>query len=169
MIDLLSESSSTPVHAGKMVVASSVTLGSTGYRLGTRGDQPTAKQTWKNLALTCYFSTPVAVGPNLYMVTGTFIPPIQATLRCVEARTGKQLWSHPKVGRYHAALIRTGNDRLLMMEDSGTLVLLEPSPQGYHELARSKICGETWAHPALTNGRLYVRDNTELLCLQLGK
>ena len=39
-----------------------------------------------------------------------------------------------------------------------------------HELARSKVCGKTWAHPAVANGRLYVRDEAgELVCVQLPK
>jgi hypothetical protein len=54
-----------------------------------------------------------------------------------------------------------------MLEDNGSLVLLEPNPKGYQELARSSICGPSWAHPALSNGRLYVRDEKEIICLQL--
>jgi hypothetical protein len=56
-----------------------------------------------------------------------------------------------------------------MLEEAGDLVLLDPSPKEYRELARSKVCGQTWAHPALANGRLYVRDNKELICLQLSE
>ena len=67
------------------------------------------------------------------------------------------------------ALLRAGNDKLLMLEDGGDLILLDPNPKEYRELARSKVCGETWAHPGLSNGRLYVRDNQELICLQPGR
>ena len=35
------------------------------------------------------------------------------------------------------------------------------------ELVRSKICGNTWAHPALAGGRLYIRDKSDLVCVQL--
>jgi len=168
MVDLLNESSTTPVHVGDLLVAGSVTYGSVGLKLKTVDGKPAARQAWKNGALTCYFSTPAAVGKDyLYMVTGTFIPPPAATLRCVDAATGKELWQRAKVAKYHAALLRTGDDKLLMMEDGGELVLLDPSPKGYRELARSKVCGEIWAHPALSDGRLYVRDDQELICLRL--
>jgi hypothetical protein len=53
-----------------------------------------------------------------------------------------------------------------MLDDSGNLALLEPSTKGYVEHARAHVCGPTWAHPALSNGRLYVRDDKELICLQ---
>src|SRR5262249_6600191 len=126
-------------------------------------------------ALTCYFSTPVSVGKeHLYLVTGKLpnplapkTPPV-ATLHCVEAKTGKVLWSRPKVGEYHASLLRTGDDRLLMLEEFGDLVLLQPDPKEYKELARTKVCDKTWAHPALANGLLYLRDEKDVLCVQLG-
>jgi outer membrane protein assembly factor BamB len=165
--DQLAESSTTPVLVGDLLIASSVTLGSVGLKLTEKSGKPAVEQAWKNPALTCYFSTPVAVGEQLYMINGSLIPPPSASLRCVETKTGKILWSKPKVGKYHAALVRTGDDKLLMLDDSGYLTLIQPDPAGYKELARSKICGETWAHPALANGKLYVRDNKELICVEL--
>jgi outer membrane protein assembly factor BamB len=64
-------------------------------------------------------------------------------------------------------LIRTGDDKLLFLDDASNLMLLDPNPQEYRELARSPVCGKTWAHPALADGCLFVRDEKELLCLQL--
>jgi outer membrane protein assembly factor BamB len=171
LVDKLFESSTTPVLVDDLLVASSITVGSLGLRLQTKEGKPSATQAWKNDALTCYFSTPVAVGTDyLYLVAGTKPPAFfpQATLHCVEARTGKELWHKARVGKYHAALLRTGDGKLLMLEEAGNLVLLDPGPKEYRELARSiKICGETWAHPALANGRLYVRDAQEVICLRL--
>jgi outer membrane protein assembly factor BamB len=172
MKDTLFESSTTPVRAGDFLVASSITYGSVGLRLETKGGKPAYQQAWKEPGLTCYFSTPVAVGDHLYIVTGknplSFKTP-EATLHCIEAKTGKELWMKPRVGQYHAALLRTGDDKLLMLDDAGNLILLDPNPKAYRELARSKVCGETWAHPALSDGRLYVRDNRELICLQFAQ
>jgi outer membrane protein assembly factor BamB len=172
LVDKLLESSTTPVRIGDVLVASSITYGSVGLHLGMTDGKPSATQLWKNDALTCYFATPVAVGPDcLYLVTGTKPPALlaQALLHCIEAKTGKELWHKAKVGKYHATLLRTGNQKLLMLEEAGNLVLLDPDPKEYRELARSKICGETWAHPALANGRLYVRDDKEVLCLRVAE
>lgn len=171
LVDALNESSTTPVRIGDLLLASSVTFGSVGLRLSAKEGKPSAEEAWKNPALTCYFATPVAVGTeHIYMVTGKiFPPPPQARLVCVEAKTGKELWQRDRVGKYHASLLRTGNNRLLMLDDAGNLILLEPDPKEYKELARAKVCGETWAHPALSNGKLYVRDKNELICLSLGE
>jgi outer membrane protein assembly factor BamB len=172
--DLMAESSSTPVRVGDLIVASSVTLGSVGLKLGNKDGKPTVTELWKNPALCCYFSTPVSVEDKyIYMVTGSFGAVLagkpECALNCVEAATGKVLWTRPKVGKYHAALIRTGDNKLLMHSDTGELTMIDPDPKQYRELCTAKICGNTWAHPALSNGRLYVRDTKALTCLQLGK
>jgi outer membrane protein assembly factor BamB len=133
--------------------------------------KPAVSETWKNKQLTSYFSTPVAIGTeHIYMVTGTASPLTKpsANLHCIEAKTGKELWKKEKIGTYHASLMRTGEDKLLMLTDGGELVLVEPNSKEYRPLARAKVSGpETWAHPALANGRLYIRDKTGLICLQL--
>jgi outer membrane protein assembly factor BamB len=170
LVDKLSESSTTPVFAGARVIGSSVTYGSAALKLETKEGAPAVAESWRNPALTCYISTPVAAGKDeLYLVTGTIIPPPSATLRCVEASSGKVLWSKEGVGKYHAALLRTADGKLLMLDDAGGLALLDPDPKEYKELARSKVCGNTWAHPALSNGRLYLRDSKELVCVSLGE
>lgn len=168
--DRLMESSTTPLRAGDLLLASSITYGSVGLKLANPDGKPSAVEAWRNKELTSYFSTPVAVGKeHIYIVTGklSLIRKPLADLHCIEAKTGKELWKKEKIGTYHASLLRTGDDKLLMLTDGGDLVLLEPNAKEYRELARAKVSGpETWAHPALANGRLYVRDNSEIICLQ---
>jgi outer membrane protein assembly factor BamB len=167
-VDKLNESSTTPVQVGELIIASSVTAGSVAYKLSDLIKEPAAKPVWKADKLTCYFSTPVVVGEHLYMINGaaTITNP-SIVLRCVEAATGKVLWTKEKVGKYHAAIIRTADSKLLMLDDAGYLLLIEPNAKEYKELARAKVCGNTWAHPALSDGRLYVRDDKELIAVQL--
>jgi outer membrane protein assembly factor BamB len=179
LVDRLFESSTTPVVVGDILFASSITYGGLGLKLEDGPTGPKVAKAWMNADLNCYFSTPVAVGKDyLYIVTGTkpsfaeVIPglkrtPTQANLHCVEVATGKVLWTRPKVGTYHATLVRTGNDKLLLVEEAGNLVLLDPNPKEYRELARAKICGKTWAHPAVAGGRLYIRDDNNLVCVKL--
>jgi outer membrane protein assembly factor BamB len=171
LVDRLMESSTTPIRTGDLVLASSITYGSVGLKLDTKDGKPAVTEMWKNKQLTSYFSTPVAIGTeHIYIVSGTASPFTKpsAGLHCIEAKTSKELWRKEKIGTYHASLMRTGDDKLLMLTDSGELVLLEPNPTKYRELERTKVSGqETWAHPALANGRLYIRDKTELICLQL--
>lgn len=168
LVDRLNESSTTPVKSGNLLLASSVTFGSLGVELKDE-QKPSAAQLWKNDKLTCYFSTPVPVGKDhTYLITGAAsLLNATSTLHCIETRTGKELWQKKNVAKYHAALLRTADDKLLMLDDFGNLKLLDPSPEGYKELATAKVCRPTWAHPALSEGRLYLRDDTNLICVQL--
>jgi outer membrane protein assembly factor BamB len=168
--DALNESSTTPIKVGDLYIAASVTAGAIALKIVDKDGKPTPEVAWKNPALSCYFSTPVAIDKDhLYMVTGTISANPTVTLRCVEAATGKELWKQGKVGKYHAALLRLGDGNLLMHDDvSGDVCLLAPNVKEYQELARSKACGSTWAHPAIANGMIFVRDNKELVALSLG-
>ena len=144
--DLINESSTSPVLVGNLLIASSVTRGSVALKLTEKDGKPAVEEVWKRGELTCYFSTPVAVGKDhIYMVNGVLGLNPSITLRCVEAATGKTLWSKSRIGKYHASLIKTGDDKLLMLDDAGRLILFQADPKGYHELARSKVCGDTWA------------------------
>jgi outer membrane protein assembly factor BamB len=168
--DKIHESSTTPLKVGDLLIASSVTLGSVALKMTEKRGKPAMEEAWRQPELTCYFSTPVALGKDhVYMVTGGFSLRPSITLRCVEVSTGKTLWSKPNIGKYHAALVKTGDDKLLMLDDGGLLTLIEPDPKQYRVLARSQVCGETWAHPALAGGRVYVRDAKELICVDVGK
>lgn len=169
--DRASESSSTPVKAGDVLVGSAITRGTVTLKLDNKRNVPGVKKMWVDSKLTCYFSTPIAVDKHLYMVTGMmpslFNRNVQSTLHCVETETGKHVWNKKGVGTFHASLLRTGDNKLLLLEEKGSLVLLNATPKGYEELARDRICASTWAHPALANGHLYIRDGKELICLQL--
>jgi outer membrane protein assembly factor BamB len=165
--DRLNESSTTPVRIGDILFASSVTFGSIGIKLSSDAGKPTATQIWKEPNLTCYFGTPVGFDDLLYVVTGqATLTNASASLHCVDPKTGKTLWTKPKVGTYHASLMRT-KDKLLMLEEKGDLVMLQPNGEKYEEICRSKLCGQTWAHAAWANGMLYIRDAKELFAVKL--
>ena len=170
LVDLLNESSTTPVEIGDRLLASSVTFGSLGIALESKEKELTAKTLWRSKKLTCYFSTPIAIDDkHVFMVTGSIFPPPKANLHCVDVTTGKVLWTEKQVGRYHAAMLRTGDGKLLMLDDKGFIRLLEPSTKKFEELAKSKVCGATWAHPALSDGNVLLRDDKHLICLRMKK
>jgi outer membrane protein assembly factor BamB len=170
LVDKLNESSTTPIQAGDLLLASSITYGMVGLKLEKSDEGLKAKQLWKNPKLTCYFSTPIPVGKkHVYLVAGSLSFRPVSHLHCIETETGKILWTKEKVGKYHAALLRTADNRMLMLSDLGELVLFDADPKEYKELARSQITkGEQiWAHPALVGGMVYFRDEKELICLQM--
>jgi outer membrane protein assembly factor BamB len=167
--DALNESSTTPIFFNDLVIASSVKAGAVGLKLKQVDGKPAVEQAWKNPDLTCYFSTPISIdGEHVYMVTGVAsLTGATITLRCVEAATGKEIWNKPKMGKFHAALLKMGDGKLLLHDDAGNLKLLAPNAKQYEELATAKVCGQTWAHPAIADGMLYVRDGKDLAAFKL--
>ena len=88
-----------------------------------------------------------------------------ASLRCVDPQTGKVLWSRDGFGVAHAIL---ADDKLLLIKDDGTLVLVRPDPARCVELGEARVLKETVrALPALSRGRLYLRDTRRLISLDV--
>jgi outer membrane protein assembly factor BamB len=159
--------SPTPIAVGDSLVASTQAHGAVAVRVGRKDDQLAAAPAWQNKEMKSYFSSGVVAGDRLYLVTNVLQPLPDTAITCVDANTGKELWKKDKVGYFHAGLIRTGDGKLLVLNDAGLLTLLAVDAKGAREVARAKVCGGTLVTPALADGRLYVRDDKELLCLQL--
>jgi hypothetical protein len=107
------------------------------------------------------------VGDDLYMLNGILKIQPEISLRCVDAKTGKIKWEKPSVGKYHAAIIRLADDKMLMLDDGGSLTLFAANAKEYQQLAKTKVCGATWAHPALSNGIVVLRDEKNMLAFKL--
>lgn len=112
---------------------------------------------WENdRTLSSQYNTPVALDGKLFGIHGREDIGV-AELRCVDANTGRVLWT--KDGFGVANLIRM-QDRILLVTNGGELVIVAASPEGYQELARGRFSdSSSRALPALSNGRLLVRDN----------
>jgi outer membrane protein assembly factor BamB len=160
--------STTPLVIGNRIVTSTMTNGATSIQVTPKDGKRTPEQLWQNKDMTGYFSTGTVVNKeHVYLVTNVLQPKPVCTLRCVELQSGKELWNKEGVGYYHSGIIRTGDNHLLMLDDGGTLRLLAADPKACRELCSAKVCGGTFAVPSLSNGRLYVRDDKELICLEL--
>ena len=60
------------------------------------------------------------------------------------------------------------NDLILIMAESGEIVLVQPSETALNEVARFKVFdSKTWNPPALAGNLLLVRNNTEAAALEL--
>jgi outer membrane protein assembly factor BamB len=159
--------SPTPVAVGDKMVASTQAHGAVAIRVAMNDDKPAAQPAWQHKELKSYFSSGVAAGDLVFLVTNVVEPLPATAITCLEAKTGKQLWKKDNVGYFHAGLIRTGDGKLLVLSDSGTLSLLHVDEKGPREVARAKVCGGTLVSPALADGRLYARDDKEVICLRL--
>ena len=89
---------------------------------------------------------------------------------CVDLRTGRNLWGRTRgAGSGSAAVLYADGDLYFRYEDA-TLALIEANPQGYNLKRSFKLAtnnGKSWQHPVIQDGRLYIRDQDELVCYDL--
>jgi hypothetical protein len=157
----------TPVINGDTVTVNSQTIGLVCTAIGKQGEAFTATQLWADKLLKINLSTPVLVDGHFY----NFGPLKGKDYVCVDARSGAVKWRQPGFGlgkdQDYAATIAVGKNLLVLTYD-GQLFMVAADPAKYTELGRVQVCGKTWSHPALADGRLYVRDGRELQCFDLG-
>ena len=80
--------------------------------------------------------------------------------------TGIELWSQPNFGPGNVTLV---GDKLVALTDAGQVVLIQPNPQKYTELARFQaVSGKCWSTPTISDGRIYVRSTTVGACYEVG-
>jgi outer membrane protein assembly factor BamB len=156
----------TPLALGDRVVTSTMTNGTTAIRV-TAGDKVAAEKLWQAKNLSGYFSSGVAAKGRLFLVTNTLKPVPRADLVCADAATGATVWKKDGIGYFHFGLIRTGNGKLLTLDDGGTLRLIDATAGEYKALCSAKVCDGTLVAPALADGRLYARDSEQLVCVEL--
>lgn len=85
--------------------------------------------------------------------------------RAVDMKSGKVLWSTERFG---AGSVTLAGTRLLILRETGELILAAASPAAFQPLARAQILPPTVrAYPAVADGLLYVRNGETLICLDL--
>ena len=124
------------------------------------------EEIWKSdQAMSNHYNTCIYKDGFLYGCDGRQEP--GARLRCVELATGKVQWTKPGFG---CATMILANGRIIALDENGDLILLDPSPDSYKELARVHVLDNPCRAPlALANGRLYARNDKKLICWNLKK
>ncbi len=173
----------TPVIDGERLFVTSFYEGS--LMLTAPRDKIEALEEWKRAgqderntdALHSIISTPVLRGGYVYGVDS------YGELRCLDARNGDRVWEDltatPKARWSTIHFVQHGNEDWLFNE-RGELIIARLTPQGYQELSRTKIIDPTrgqldqrggvcWSHPAFANRCVFVRNDEELVCVDLAR
>ena len=108
-------------------------------------------------------STPVLVGGRLF---GCWY-----SLHCLHAEAKPQaLWTGEDDAFGHYASLIASADRVLVISNRGELLLVDATAGEYKIVSRHKVLGEEaelLSHPALVGSRLYLRDTSRIVSLEL--
>ena len=159
---------SSPVVAGDIVYCSAgYGVGAGAAKIAKNGDQWTATEIYRmrgNKPLANHWSTPVLFGGHLYGMF-SFKEYAKGSVKCVDIKDGSVKWEKEGFG---AGQVILAGDKVLALSDAGELVLIDPQPAAYKELARAKVIdGKCWTTPVLANGHIYVRSTKEAACIDI--
>src|SRR5258706_16444992 len=104
-------------------------------------------------------------------------------LRCLKADTGDRIWetfaatTHDgKEMRWANAFIVKNGALFFLFNEQGDLIIAKLGPKGYEEISRAHLLeptntaagrGVVWSHPAFANRRMYARNDSEIICVDL--
>ncbi|MCH8921890.1 MAG: PQQ-like beta-propeller repeat protein [Planctomycetes bacterium] len=89
---------------------------------------------------------------------------------CVELKTGKVAWGPQSDPRRGETSVIYADGHIVYRFQNGEVALVEATPKGFKEKAVFKPVfrqGQSWAHPAIADGKLYLREQDRLMCYKL--
>jgi len=98
----------------------------------------------------------------------------EGVLECVDVKNGRPAWkddygNNQKDSFRHGQILLC-DDLIVVLSEKGDLVLVEASPESFRELGRIKALtkgNKTWNNPAMAHGRVYLRNEEEMVCYDL--
>jgi outer membrane protein assembly factor BamB len=130
---------------------------SSGYGTGSallQINRTNVTEVWRSRGMKNQFSSSVLHDGILYGFD-------DSTFKAIDAATGKERWKQRGFG--HGSLILAGG-HLIVLSDRGKLALVQATPEEYRELGNAQVIeGKCWTSPSLADGRLYVRNEEQLI------
>lgn len=178
----------TGVHAGQVLISSGYGMGTSLLEVQEADSSWNVHERWHSQALKSKLSNFVCDEGYIYGLDN-------GILTCLELTSGRLVWKQGRLGHGQMLLVpgpgsvpvqgsiqpedrsqaensvsgpQAGAGMLLIQSESGEVVLVAASPEGYREYARlSALADKTWNHAALSGEYLIVRNDREAACFQL--
>jgi len=172
-----------PVHEGKWLFAGGESDVSTMFELAD--DRPAAEPVWNGGAKdSLTLATSAAVFSEGYLY-GADIS--SGSLTCVRASDGERQWQtalpttgskRGRGGAHGSAFLIKAHRNYWILSETGDAITAELTPEGYKETGRFHVIDPLlstvgrkvlWTYPAISNGRLFVRNDNVLKCYDIGQ
>jgi outer membrane protein assembly factor BamB len=167
--------SAVSIGDGRVFITSGYEAGSMMFQVDKGASGFTARKLYDLTAaqFNSEVHTPILYKNHLFAVSSK----TRGRFSCV-GLDGKVVWQSPVASGDPAATRTFGLGGFMLVDgmffvldgDSGMLRLIEASTTGYKELASVQVLSgeEVWGPIALSNGRMVIRDRSQMVCLQVG-
>ncbi len=140
-------------------VSASYDIGALALRMKTEEGTVAVEEVWQSRVMRNHFNSAVTLDGHIYGFDN-------ATFKSIKAATGEQKWA--KRGRMGKGSLIYADGHLLVLTETGRLMLVSATPEAYVEKAAVQILeGRCWTVPSLSGGRLFLRHREEMVALDL--
>jgi outer membrane protein assembly factor BamB len=133
-----------------------------------KGKQLNAKEVYyrNNKELQNHHGGMVMIGDYVYMGHGHN----NGFPACVPLKSGENVWGRTRGAGSGSAAVVAADNKLYFRYQDGTMAMIGISPDKYELLGSFKLPtheGESWPHPVIVDGKLYIRDQDHLQCFDV--
>jgi outer membrane protein assembly factor BamB len=153
----------TPIYdSGFVYVTSGYGVGCNLFKITSADNKFSAEQVYANKVIANHHGGVIKVGDYVYGYSDG------KGWTCQNFKSGEAKWQDKeKLGKGSIGYA-DGHFYLRKEDKEGTIALIEASPEGYKEHGRfdqpDRSDKNSWPHPVVVGGRLYIRDQDVLLC-----
>ena len=152
----------TPIyHDNQVYVASGYGVGCNLFKITAKDGEFSTAEGYANKNMVNHHGGVILLGDHLYGFSDG------KGWVCQDFKTGQVAWSNNGVGK-GAIAYADGHFYCRSEGGKGTVALIEATPEAYKETGRfdqpDRSKSQSWPHPVVIGGRLYLRDQGLLLC-----
>jgi len=153
----------TPIYSdGFIYVTSGYGIGCNLFKITETGGKFNAEKMYANKVMVNHHGGVIKVGEYVYGYSDG------KGWTCQDFKSGDAKWQEKEKLGKGSLVYADGHFYLRSEEKKGTVALIEASPDGYKEHGRfdqpERTGKQSWSHPVIADGKLYLRDQDLLLC-----
>jgi outer membrane protein assembly factor BamB len=142
----------------KIFISTSYDVGAALLRVKGAAGKLSVEEIWLSKDMKNHFNSSVLHQGYIYGFDN-------AVLKCVKADTGEETWRKSGFGKGSLIL---ADGHLIVLSERGQLAIVEAIPGEYKEKATAQVLqGKCWTQPTLAGGKLYLRNQKEMICIDL--
>ena len=147
-----------PVLHGETVIVSGHNLGVTAFKPSLSADEWTTETVWETKDVSMYICNPVVIGDTLFGLSHR----ARGQFFALDAVSGQVLWLGQPREAKNTAVVKAG-DLLFLLNDDSEMIVARSNRSAFEPLERYSVADSpTWAQPAISGNRVFVKDVSSL-------